>query len=226
MASTKKEEILQPAQPKPSRNKGIAVPLVIVIVCLIIALLSQGGYITLPHFGLDGRQSETILAFCGKQSGDMIKIMVNGIEGGTVGVPYSYNPINNVTGCASPCTFYIEGSLPSGLALNPGDGSISGTPTAAGTSTFKICVKDAEGDEGCADTPVSLTVEPKTKPVRGNCPTKSNPPCHSVQNGGEIPVQTSGVIVYDYCECPSDTHYSGTTDVVTPGGPYKICICN
>lgn len=47
-------------------------------------------------------------------------------------------------------------------------------------------------------------------------------PCGSVNNG----VGVSGVIVYDACDCPSDTTYSGTTDVVTPGGPYKICTCN
>lgn len=47
-------------------------------------------------------------------------------------------------------------------------------------------------------------------------------PCGSVSNG----VGVSGVIVHDSCRCPSDTNYSGTTDVVTPGGPYKICTCN
>lgn len=47
-------------------------------------------------------------------------------------------------------------------------------------------------------------------------------PCGSVRKG----VGVSGVIVRDPCDCPSDTTYSGTTDVVTPGGPYKICTCN
>jgi hypothetical protein len=47
-------------------------------------------------------------------------------------------------------------------------------------------------------------------------------PCHSVKNG----VGVEGVIVKDPCRCPSDTTYSGVTDVVTPGGPYKICTCN
>ncbi len=41
---------------------------------------------------------------------------------------------------------------------------------------------------------------------------------------GITPV-TYGVITYDYCDCPNDTVYSGTTDRVTPGGPYKICEC-
>lgn len=59
-----------------------------------------------------------------------------------------------------------------------------------------------------------------------SCPATSaqtSTPCGSAQGGGVV---VSGVIVYDYCKCPSDTTYSGTTDVVTPGGPYKICTCN
>lgn len=56
------------------------------------------------------------------------------------------------------------------------------------------------------------------------CPTMStqtSTPCHSIRDG----VGVSGVIVYDSCKCPEDTIYSGTTDYVTPGGPYKICTC-
>lgn len=57
------------------------------------------------------------------------------------------------------------------------------------------------------------------------CPTLSTQtatPCHSTQGG----IGVSGVIVHDSCKCPEDTTYSGTTDRVTPGGPYKICTCN
>jgi len=56
------------------------------------------------------------------------------------------------------------------------------------------------------------------------CPATSkqtSTPCHSV-NGG---VGVGGVIVKEPCKCPSDTKYSGTTDVITPGGPYLICTC-
>lgn len=57
--------------------------------------------------------------------------------------------------------------------------------------------------------------------VPGTCPTTSNPPCHSMHDG----VSTEGVVVHAECDCPPDTNYSGTTDVVTPGGPWKICNC-
>ena len=61
--------------------------------------------------------------------------------------------------------------------------------------------------------------------VPTTCPTMSTQtatPCHSTQGG----VGVGGVIVRDSCECPKDTTYSGTTDYVTPSGPYKICTCN
>ena len=73
---------------------------------------------------------------------------------------------------------------------------------------------------------VKLTPGSNVKLTPGSaCPATSAQtatPCRSTQKG----VGVGGVIVYDYCDCPSDTTYSGTTDVVTPGGPYKICTCN
>jgi hypothetical protein len=55
----------------------------------------------------------------------------------------------------------------------------------------------------------------------GNC-------CGSKLDGSitETTPMTSGVLTYEYCECPEDTIYSGVTDKITPGGPYKICTCN
>jgi len=45
----------------------------------------------------------------------------------------------------APYTWSVaSGSLPAGLALAPATESISGTPTAAGTSTFAIQVADSE----------------------------------------------------------------------------------
>lgn len=53
----------------------------------------------------------------------------------TVGVPY--NSVSSVSGGNSPYDFTIvNGSLPPGLALNSATGSITGTPTAAGTYNF------------------------------------------------------------------------------------------
>ena len=53
---------------------------------------------------------------------------------GTVGVPYAFT----VTASGdAPLTLSISG-LPAGLAFNPASGSLSGVPTAAGTSTLTL----------------------------------------------------------------------------------------
>lgn len=63
----------------------------------------------------------------------------------------------------------------------------------------------------------------KSTPIKTTCPTKFNPPCHSVQGG----VAMQGGPIPASCEnCPSGSHYSGTMDNITPGGPYKICVCD
>jgi hypothetical protein len=51
-----------------------------------------------------------------------------------------------VTGGTGALTWSISaGTLPAGLNLNPINGVISGTPTAAGTSSFTVGVQDAGG---------------------------------------------------------------------------------
>jgi hypothetical protein len=54
----------------------------------------------------------------------------------------------------------------------------------------------------------------------GEC--AASPPCCSTNNG----IQVVGVIVKDSdCDCPPETTYAGM-DNITPGGPWKICMCN
>jgi len=62
---------------------------------------------------------------------------------------------------------------------------------------------------------------PKTSCDTGVC-------CHSSEYDPSIETNVAvyAVITYDKCECPSDTTYEGNRDTITPGGPYKICICN
>ncbi|HUS08511.1 MAG TPA: Ig domain-containing protein, partial [Bryobacteraceae bacterium] len=63
------------------------------------------------------------------------------LPNGTVGTPYSQTLV--VTGGVSPFTFSTaSGSLPAGLSLNPATGDLTGTPTAAGSSTFTVQVLD------------------------------------------------------------------------------------
>ena len=77
---------------------------------------------------------------------------------GVVGSPFTASLV--ATGGVPPYVFsLIAGSLPPGLTLNTNTGVISGTPTAAGTSSFTVQVKDANGataisvcTSGCGST--------------------------------------------------------------------------
>ncbi len=85
-----------------------------------------------------------------------------------------YNGTVTVTGGQAPYTFSIpSGSLPSGLVLAQGTGTISGTPTKTGVSSFTIQVTDANNLVGSSSfqitvaTPGSIvvTVSPATATV-------------------------------------------------------------
>ncbi|MFH0805253.1 MAG: putative Ig domain-containing protein [Patescibacteria group bacterium] len=113
-------------------------PFIIIIGVLAVAVLSQTGYITLPHINLPFGQSN-----------------INKIKpDATVGVPCSYEfseliPLlgTNNSGGTDIYTFYLGSGVgfpPMGLILGI-DGVLKGTPTAAGTSKFEVCVKDVGG---------------------------------------------------------------------------------
>lgn len=75
---------------------------------------------------------------------------------GTVGVAYSSTLL--ATGGTSPYTWSVlSGTLPGGLSLSASSGVISGTPTAAGTSTFTAQVTDASGAKASASFSITVT---------------------------------------------------------------------
>lgn len=65
----------------------------------------------------------------------------------TVGVPY--NAATSVSGGSAPYVFTISsGSLPPGMSLNPSTGSITGTPSVAGTYRFVLSVTSSAQKPG------------------------------------------------------------------------------
>jgi hypothetical protein len=72
---------------------------------------------------------------------------------GVVGTAYSFTVTS--TGVPTP-TLSITGSLPSGLAFDPGTGLISGTPTSA--SSFPITIKASNGTAPDATQDVTITI--------------------------------------------------------------------
>src|SRR5207253_239799 len=70
---------------------------------------------------------------------------------GTVGAAFSYS----ITASNSPTSFNAAG-LPSGLSINTSSGVISGTPTAAGTSSVTLSATNA-GGTGTATLALTVT---------------------------------------------------------------------
>lgn len=82
------------------------------------------------------------------------------LPGGQFGAPY----VQTITGSGgtAPYTYSATG-LPAGLSAS-GSGTLSGTPTAAGSYTLSILVTDANGSTGSANYTLSIVVQP---PVAG-----------------------------------------------------------
>ena len=85
-----------------------------------------------------------------------LNITTASLPGGTVAVAYSATL--TATGGTSPYSWSITtGSLPSGLTLSA-TGNITGTPTAAGTSTFTIQSRDSATPAATTTRSLSITI--------------------------------------------------------------------
>jgi hypothetical protein len=94
------------------------------------------------------------------------------LPGGTVGVAYSATL--TASGGTTPYTWSLSsGSLPGGLTLNPTTGSISGTPTAAGTPTFTVRVTDAASPAATASRSLSIVMNTGFAAPTANAPITS-----------------------------------------------------
>ena len=77
-------------------------------------------------------------------SSHSVTITTDTLPDGKVGEAYSHTL--TATGTA-PITWSVDGGLPADLSLNVNTGEISGTPTAAGTSTFTIKATNSAGSD-------------------------------------------------------------------------------
>lgn len=64
------------------------------------------------------------------------RIITTSLPNGTVSQPYNAQIVTE--GSTGPVQFSASGSLPPGLSLNPGNGVVSGIPTAAGRFSFAV----------------------------------------------------------------------------------------
>ncbi len=86
-----------------------------------------------------------------------VSVTTSSLKPGTPGV--AYTAMLSATGGIAPYSWsLIGGSLPSGLSLDSATATISGTPTAAGTSNFTVQVSDAETPPGTATAALSINI--------------------------------------------------------------------
>jgi hypothetical protein len=97
------------------------------------------------------------LAACGSGSSSVpFDILTNSLNSGVVGTPYSAT-ITAANGQVPYAFTVSSGSLPAGISLSSG-GILSGTPTAAATSTFTVLATDARAQQ--ASQTYHLTITP------------------------------------------------------------------
>jgi hypothetical protein len=87
-------------------------------------------------------------------AGSALAINPDTLPTGTAGLAYKHTLV--ASGLAMPFRFAVGGgSLPAGLTIAP-SGSISGTPTAAGTSNFTAIVTDRKGNTATRDYTIAV----------------------------------------------------------------------
>jgi hypothetical protein len=85
-----------------------------------------------------------------------LQITPSSLPPGTLGVPYSAALAS--PGATAPAAFQISGGyLPLGLTL-ASDGTISGTPTSFGASSFTVALIDATGRKASATLSIDVTL--------------------------------------------------------------------
>jgi subtilisin-like proprotein convertase family protein len=101
----------------------------------------------------------------------VIGLNPSGLPAGKVGVLYSQT-LTGKNGTAPFSNFVISiGSLPTGLALNPNSGLLSGTPGIVGTFNFTVSVQDSTQGPGkpySGSQAYSLTINPPTITITPN----------------------------------------------------------
>ena len=85
-----------------------------------------------------------------------VQITTTSLPNGTVQTAYSATL--QATGGTPPYTWSVSsGSLPAGLSLAASSGTISGTPTTAGTSTFTIQISDSASNKASAGFTITIS---------------------------------------------------------------------
>jgi hypothetical protein len=103
-----------------------------------------------------------------------------------------YTGTLGVTGGTAPYTWSIaSGQLPAGLTLAPSTGIISGIPTASGTFSFGISVKDSSAQTATATVPLTIGAASAATPTVLTI-TSTSLPSGAIGSGYSNSLQASG----------------------------------
>lgn len=123
--------------------------------------------------GCEGSQAYVLEVSC-----PAIAVSPPALSPGAVGAPYARTFAASAGN--APLTWSVtSGSLPDGLALAPGTGVLSGTPTAEGTSIFTVQATDAFGCSGSENYTLDVFLTPPASVVAAStgavCISNQNP---------------------------------------------------
>lgn len=93
---------------------------------------------------------------------EALSIVSSTLPSGAINQPYTQTNIE-VAGGTKPYVFSLSGDLPPGISLDVARGILSGTPTATGTYSFTVTVRDAAQRQASR----SFTIEVKSATVTG-----------------------------------------------------------
>jgi hypothetical protein len=138
-----------------------------------------------------------------KIADSMIVVATAAPPPGTVTYPYPGFTFSVTSGGSPPFTWTVTtGRLPAGLTLGS-DGSLSGTPTSAGSASFTVAATDSASPAGTASRPFSVQINSTVAPVITQTPPP--PPATNglsyayqfAESGGALPLSwavTSGAL--------------------------------
>ena len=89
-----------------------------------------------------------------------VAVATASLPSGQVGQAYSTS-LSATGGSGTYAWSLRAGALPAGLALNTSTGTISGTPSAAGTSTFTVRAADASDPTNFGEATLTITIAPQ-----------------------------------------------------------------